>query len=164
MDRRVITAAIVEQADRLLVFGIDHATIAARLGITEYVVDVMAGDRLRNGRKQPPQQQRSTRRRGPTHQGTDAVTIRRIQRMLAVGILNHSQIAREVGVSNHLVAKVARGRRAPVSTERPAVFRDLAEHFVRRPIRCKVCGALISIVPCRACRACDVSQKNSSGP
>jgi len=164
MDRKVITAAIVEQADRLLTFGIDRATIAARVGITEYVIGVMVGDKLRNGRKQQPQQQRSTRRRGPTRQGTDAVTIRRIQRMLAVGILNHAQIAHEVGVSSHLVARVARGRRAPVSTEHPPVFRDLGEHFVRKPIRCEVCGALISIVPCRACRICRVSQKNSSGP
>jgi hypothetical protein len=163
MDRREITAAVVEEADRLLAEGVEHATISARIGITQYVVRVMADDKLRIGRKQP--RQKSTRRGKRMHQGVDAATIRRIQRMLEVGILSHYQIAREAGVSDHLVGRVAAGRRAAVSTERPAVFKDLGERFLPTPIRCQGCRAMISIVPCRACRAQrPSSRKNPSGP
>jgi len=150
-DRRGITAAVVEEADRLLAEGLDHATISARLGITQYVVGVMAGDTLRVGRPQPRQQ--FTRRVNNAGRGTDAATIRMIQRMLEVNILNFGEIAREAGVSRSVVEKVARGEREAVGTERPFVFEDLGERFLPRPVRCPGCGAMVSIVPCRACRA-----------
>ena len=152
MNRPLITAAIVQETDRLLAEGIDHAVIAARLGITEYVVGVIDGDKLGKGRPQP--QRPSGRRQGhTTNRGVDAATIRMIQRMLVVGMLNHKQIAREAHVSAHIVEEVASGRRSAVSTDRPAVFKDLGEHFLPEPIRCSGCRAKISIVPCRACRA-----------
>jgi len=151
MDRREITAAVVEEADRLLAEGVDHAVIAARLKITEYVVQVIAGDKLRVGRRQPPQRHPSSA--ANPQRGVDAATIRMIQRMLAVRILNHREIARETGVSEHLVGRVAAGQRLTLSTERPAVFKDLEERFLPQPIRCSGCHAMISIVPCRACRA-----------
>jgi hypothetical protein len=161
MDRRQITAALVEEADRLLAQGMDHAVIVARLKITEYVVQVIGGDKLRVGRRQPPQHHPSAAV-NPSR-GVDAATIRMIRRMLAVGILNHREIAREAGVSDHLVGRVAAGQRLTLSTERLAVFKDLGEQFLPEPIRCSGCHALISIFPCRACRARRIFPKNSSG-
>jgi hypothetical protein len=148
MDRKVITAAIVERADRLLVFGIDAATIAARLGITEYVVDVIAGDRQRDGRRQPPDlHARQVRNR---QKAVDISVIRMIQRMLAVGILNHRQIAREAGVSINFVTQIATGDRTAVSMLRPVV--GDGERFVPESVRCGQCGRRIYVVPCWACR------------
>ena len=83
--------------------------------------------------------------------GLDASTIRMIQRMLAVGILGHKAIAREAGVSPNMVTDVANGKRKAVTLSRPQL--DEEEQFVREPIRCDQCGALISVVPCRACCA-----------
>jgi hypothetical protein len=151
IERREITAALVEEADRLLSKGVDRAVIAARLGVTEYVLEVMARDRFRNGRPQPRQQFAHGAR--TVQPGVDAATIRMIQRMLAVGILNYRQIAREAGVSPHIVEQVATGKRPPLSTERLRAFKDLRERFLPEPIRCSVCSAKIAIVPCRACRA-----------
>jgi len=147
MDRRLITAAVAEEADRLLAQGEDHATIAARLRITEYVVGLMAENR-ENDDQRPPA--RSTQRFPHRKNFVDAVTVRRIQRMLDVGWLNHTQIAREAGVSLNFVTKVVQGERLPISTEGPVL--DEGERFLPAPIRCSVCRGLISIVPCRACR------------
>jgi hypothetical protein len=71
--------------------------------------------------------------------------------MLDGGWLEPVQIAREAGVSMNLVTDVAMGRRDAVSTTRPTL--NEGEEFLPRPIRCEECGGLISIVPCRACRA-----------
>ena len=158
MDRKPITAAIVEEADRLLAQGVEHAVISARLGITEYVVAVMAGDELRVGRH-CPEQCHSRRVLNPAR-AIDAATIRMIQRMLEVGILSPGQIAREAGVSGHVVNLVAKGQRQAVSTERPYVFKDLDERFLPKSIRCSGCHGMIAIVPCRVCRA--RREKNSS--
>ena len=149
MDRKVITAAIVEQADRLLVFGLDHATIAARVGITEYVVGVMVGDRHRDGRRQPPDLH--ARHVHNRQRAVDVSVIHMVQRMLAIGILNHRQIAREAGVSPNLVARIAGGRRVAVSTIRPVL--NEGERFLPEPIRCGQCGRRICVIPCRACLA-----------
>ena len=148
MKRSEITAAVVIDIDRLLAEGLDHAAIAARLGVTEYVVGVIAGDKIGKGRRPPPG--RSDRRVMNSSRGIDAVTLRRIQRMLQVGWFNHEQIAREAGVSGNLVSEVALGRR-PISTLRSMEV-DEGELFVPEPIRCGLCGALVSVVPCRACR------------
>jgi len=149
MDRRKITAAVVEEADRLLTFGLDYATIAARLGISEYVVRVIATDALRKGRKQP--RQRFDRRVLNPQRAVDAATIRMIQRMLAVGILNRSEIAREAGVARSLVERVAKGKRKAIDTARPIL--NHGERFLRQPVRCPGCRALVSIIPCRLCKA-----------
>jgi hypothetical protein len=83
--------------------------------------------------------------------GVEAVTVRRIQRMLDVGWLNHKEIAREAGVSANFVADVASGRRQAVTLGMPILTEG--EQFLPRPIRCIGCAALISVVPCRGCRA-----------
>jgi len=147
MKRSDITTSVVMEVDRLLAEGLDCPTIAARLGISEYVVDVIAGDKIGRGRRPPavPPCQR-----GKSSPGIDAVTLRHIQRMLAVGWLNHEQIAREAGVSGNTVTEVALGRR-PISTLRYMEV-DEGELFVPEPIRCGICGALVSVLPCRACR------------
>jgi len=149
-DRRAITAAVVEQIDHLLAQGTDHAVIATGLGVTQYVVDVIAGDKIGKGRK--PHQRKASVGAKP-HQGVDAATVRRVERMLEVGWLNHRQIAREAGVHPRTLAKIAAGCRVAASTERPIVFSDLGERFLPEPVRCGGCGGMIEIVPCRACRA-----------
>jgi hypothetical protein len=149
MHRTEITAAVVDQADRLLTFRLDHATIAKRLGLSEYVVGVIAGDRGRDGRQQPPDRPRRQMPDRPN--AMDSSVVRMVQRMLAVGMLNYSQIAREAGVSLNFVAQIARGERPPISTLRP-VLSD-GEQFVPESARCDGCGRTIYVVPCRACRA-----------
>ena len=149
MNRREITAAVVDGVDRLLAFGLDHATIAARMAVTEYVVGVIATDRQRVDREQPPDlYARHVRNR---RKAVDVSVIRMIQRMLAVGILNHGQIAREAGVSINFVTQIAKGDRTAVSTLRP-VLSD-GERFVPESVQCGECGRRIYVVPCRACRA-----------
>jgi len=149
MDRREITAAVVEEADRLLAEGVDYATISARLGITEYVVRVIADDKHRRGRRQP--RAYFKRRIHNRQNAVDAATVRMIQRMLAVGWLSHVRIAREAGVSANFVTQVAKGKRLPVATTRPAL--DEGERFLPEPIRCSGCRRRIAVVPCRICKA-----------
>jgi hypothetical protein len=137
--------------DRLLTQGLDHTTIAARLWITEYVVGVVDEDELGKGRPQPPDLYDG---RAPNHSdGVDTATIRMIARMLQMKQLTCRQIAREAGVSLNIVEDVAMGRRTPITKGRPIIFKDLGERFLENPIRCAHCGAMISITPCRACRA-----------
>jgi hypothetical protein len=50
MQRREITAAVVGGIDRLLAEGRRHTTIAKRLGVTKYIVQVIARDKGRMGR------------------------------------------------------------------------------------------------------------------
>jgi hypothetical protein len=149
LDRREITAEVVEQADRLAASGADAATIATRLGITEYVAGLLVRNASlphRLGRPRP-----SSRRVANARAGLDATTIRRIQRMLEVGWLSHREIAREAGVSANAVGDVASGKRLAVTLS-PPILSD-GEEFLPRPIRCPVCRARISVVPCRACAA-----------
>ena len=75
------------------------------------------------------------------------------QRMLAVGWLNHGEIAREVSVCRKTVDAVVMDRRVAVSTDRPIVLSDLGERFLPEPVRCGGCGGMIEIMPCRVCRA-----------
>ena len=145
-----ITGAVVNDIDRLLAQGVGHAVIAAELTVSEYVVGVIAGDKLRVGR--PPLPDRPGRRVSSVCRAVDAATIRMIERMLQVGILNQSQIAREAGVSASVVKRVAAGKRLAVSKERPYLFKDLGERFLPAPIYCSGCGAKLSIVP--SARAC----------
>ena len=151
MYRKPITAAAIDHVDRLLAEGKDHALIAGQTGVTEYVIGVIVGDKLRVGRPQPSD--RFARRSTNPIRSIDAGTIRMIQRMLGVGVLNQRQIAREAGVSAHIVQMVSTGERLTVTTERPLVFAELGELFLEEPIRCQECGAMIYITPCRACRA-----------
>ena len=150
MERRQITATVIKGVDRLLAKGIDYPTIAARLGITPYVVGVVANDGL--GRGHSPRPNRCSYRSDQLNQYVDSATIRMIQRLLAAHWLDFGEIAREAGVSQAVVEDVAAGRRPAITSERPFVFKDLEERFVEESIRCSVCGAMLSIVPCRACR------------
>jgi hypothetical protein len=156
MARKEITPALVEQVECLVAERVALPTISARLGITEYVVEVIANDDRRRDRPSLPQ--RTVSRRIPnTKPGIDATTIRRIHRMLATGILSHVQIAREAGVSVNTVSDVVTGKRKAVTTKQLNPCRG--EQFLPEPIRCGQCGAMVSIMPCRACQA--RRQKNS---
>ena len=147
MKHRDITAAIVMDVDRLLAEGVGSSSIATRLGISEYVVEVIAGDKMGRGRQPPATPSGQSAKSSP---GIDAITLRRIQRMLKVGWFNHEQIAREACVSANTVTEVARGRR-PISTLRYMEINE-GELFVSEPVRCKLCGSQLSVLPCRACR------------
>jgi len=151
MEHREITAATVMEVDRLLAQGVDHAAISARLGITAYVIGVVANDKL--GRGRIPRPDRCSDHSQNSQRGVDAATIRMIERMLQVGMLRNRHIAREAGVSENIVEQVAAGTRLAVSTERPFVFEDLGERLLAKPRRCWGCGAPLAIVPCRTCRA-----------
>lgn len=148
MDRTMITSSLVDRVERLLAQAYETAAISADLGVTSYVVAVIANDR---GRPVAPSRStpRSGRRTPNSKSGIDACTIRMIQRMLAVGVLNHKAIAREAGVSPSVVNDVAAGRRNAVTTKRP--YLSDGEQFLPDPIRCGECGSLISVAPCRAC-------------
>ena len=151
MDHTEITATVVEEIDRLLAQQTAHPVISDRLKVSEYLVGVIAGDKLGWGRRPTPGS--AGQRTFNCLRGIDAATIRMIQRMLQVNMLPQRQIAVETGVSTRIVEMVAAGKRLPISTERPFVFKDLGERFVEEPFRCTHCGAMLSIVPCRACRA-----------
>jgi len=155
MQHREITAAVIAEIDRLVAEGCEHAAIAQRVGVTEYVVQVMVGDKGRVGRPAPKQSQGSRYPHRPNT--TDAATVRMIQRMLDVGILRHREIAREAGVSANFVSMVSQGKRVPLDTSRPSLAAD--ERFLMATIRCSVCRRRISIVPCRACRTVRESKK-----
>jgi hypothetical protein len=147
MQHREITAELVAEVGRRVDDHADPETIAAELGITPYVARLIS-----DNRHLPPCacQSRYQSPRDPQDR-QDAATIRMVQRMLEVGILPQVQIGREVGVSEKTVSDIAAGRRKAVTTERPALCRG--EQFVRKTVRCRRCGAKISVVPCRACRA-----------
>ena len=149
MDRTEINARVVTEFGRLLAEGNLPVAIAARLGITPYVAGLLAQTA---GLPMPKIKDRKTTRRVRNAQrGVDAATIRSIQRMLAAGLLNHSEIARETGVSSNFVDSVARGERPPRALWQPTL--DAGESFLHDMIRCRGCGGQISVVPCRACRA-----------
>jgi hypothetical protein len=148
MDRTEVTAAMVRKAESMLDAGARHATIAGRLGLTSYVVGLLA-----RNRHLPPggPSSRSLARRIPnTQRGIDAPTIRMVRRMLDVGILPQVEIARLAGVSANTVGDVASGKRLPLSTWEP--YLQAGERFLSEPIRCSVCRGLVTVVPCRACR------------
>ncbi len=150
MERKEITSSLVAEVERLLAGKNDVPAIADRLGITPYIVEVIANDEHRpTGRSKAHCS--SSRRIPNTKSGINASTIRMIQRMLAAGILNHKAIAREAGVSPNVVSDVASGKRKAVTSKR--LHPANGEEFLPEPIRCRECGALISIVPCQACRA-----------
>jgi hypothetical protein len=150
MARKEITPALVDQVEGLVVEKVALPVISGRVGITEYVVAVIANDDGRRDRPSLPQ--RTVSRRIPnTKPGIDATTIRRIQRMLAAGILSHVEIAREAGVSVNTVSDVVTGKRKAITTKRLNSSRG--EQFLPEPMRCGQCGAMISVAPCRACRA-----------
>ena len=151
MQRRQITAAVIDGVDRLLAIRLDYPTIATRLGISEYIVGVVDGDELGKGRPQPKDLYRHPAV-NPAD-GVDTATIRMIRRMLQVSVLTRREIAREASVSLDTVEDVAMGRRIALSTRKPIIFKDLGERFLERPVRCSHCGAMLSIAPCRACRA-----------
>ena len=90
--------ALVEQIEQRLAEGTDPAEISVGLGVTQYVVAVIADDEERSAGS--PRPQRKVSRRVPNSKPRiDATTIRMIQRMLAAWILSHVEIAREAGIS-----------------------------------------------------------------
>lgn len=149
MEHKEITAALVAEIDRLLAEGRRYATVAKRVGVTRYLVEVIARDKERVGREAPPDNEGLRYPDRPN--SVDAGTVRMIQRMLKVGILQKREIAREAGVSPNFVRFVAQGRRAVIDTSRPPL--SPGERFLPVPIRCSVCRSRLSIVPCRACAA-----------
>ena len=64
---------------------------------------------------------------------------------------SHRETAREADVSANAVGDVASGKGLAV-TLAPPILSD-GEEFLPEPIRCPVCRARISAVPCRACGA-----------
>lgn len=147
MQRTEVTAELVAEAERMVAQGATTAAVATALGITPYVAELIANNRG----CQPCGQshERGPRRIPNAQKGHDAVTIRMVRRMLDGGMLRHVEIAREVGVSTNMVTDVARGKRLPISMCNP--YLQEGERFLPEPIRCSVCRALISVVPCRAC-------------
>jgi len=147
MPYTTVTASVVEKIDQLLAEGFNPAAISTRLSVSAYVVGVIAGDKIGRGRRPPSGG--SACRAANRADDVDAVTIRRIQRMLAVGWLNREQIAHEAGVVANTVSKVALGRR-PLRT-----FRHMevggTQAVLHVPIRCAGCGALLTVAPCQAC-------------
>jgi len=92
MERREITAAVVEEAQRLLAEGMDPSTIATRLGITEYVADLLARNVSEKPDRIPPP--RTARRVPNSQRAVGATAIRGVQRMLEAGLLSKGEIAR----------------------------------------------------------------------
>ena len=147
MNRMEITADVVAEAEQMMALGAKRAKIAAKLGITPYVLRIIA--RYRGRKPCGKSRNRGPRRISNTQKGIDAATVRMIQRMLEVGILPHGAIAHEAGVSSNTVSDVATGKRLAISMWRP--YLQKSERFLAKPIRCRVCLAPISVVPCRAC-------------
>lgn len=150
MDRPEITRQRMARLKRLLRGGVDIDTAAGQAGVTPYVARLIWENRRL--RREAPMAQRSTDKqlRSPSN-GVDAATVRRVQRMLQSGWLPVRQIAIEAGCSLDLVYAIRAGRREAVTTDRPLL--NPGERFVRRPVRCKLCGGLTSVLPCRTCRA-----------
>lgn len=148
MDRTEVTAAVVKKAESMLDAGARHTVIAGRLGLTSYVVGLLA----RNRHLPPggPSSRSLARRIRNTQRGIDATTIHMIRRMLDAGILPQVEIARLAGVSANTVGDVASGKRLPLSTWEP--YLQAGERFLKEPIRCSVCRGLVTVVPCRVCR------------
>jgi len=148
MNRPTITAALVSQAEQMLDAGAEHEAIASRLGVTHYVVGVLA----RTGHIPPCKISHHTAARNipNTQRGVDATTIRRIRRMLDVGMLNHKEIARFAGVAPNTVTRIAQGKCLPVPRSAPYLQPD--ERRLLEPVRCSVCHGLLLVAPCRACR------------
>jgi hypothetical protein len=73
--------------------------------------------------------------------------------MLAVGFLSRTAIAREARVSPHTVRAIANGQRQAITVIPPQIEIAADERFLPKPIRCSGCHALVSVVPCRVCRA-----------
>lgn len=146
--RRLITAEAVRKIERLLAEGKPHDAIAAQCEVSSYVVGVIANDDERP-RKAPRQRRKRKRRAVRERVQLDAVDVWRIQRMLSVGWLNAEEIAREVGVGGDTVLRIAAGKR-PAITLVPVPLCP-GEKFLAVPVRCKGCGGLISVSPCRVC-------------
>ena len=157
-SRPMVTIETVQKIERLLAAGLPHRDIAAQCGVTTYVVGVIANDENRP-RKAPP-------RRGRNHgvvydrYWLSAVDVWRIQRMLEAGFLTTDEIGREVGVGSDTVIRIAKGLR-PAITIIAAPVSD-GEAFLPVPIRCKGCGGLISVTPCRVCEARRAREKTTS--
>jgi hypothetical protein len=158
MKHQEITAAVIAEIDRLLADGVDHATIARRFGLSTYVLAIIANEHGNVLLSHPIYRTGKHVHNAQKH--VDAVTRRMIERMLIVGILRPNEIAREAGVSENTVRLIAKGEN--LISDTAAFYLQEGERFLHEPIRCDVCRALISVVPCRACntRNAKISEKN----
>lgn len=149
MSHTTITAELVAEAERMLAKGGRQRTIAVKLGITPYIVGMIACNRRLEPRGKPLRH--VSRRVGNYQKGIDAMTIRLIQRMLEIRMLPHSAIAREVGVAPSTVKRVASGTRSAISMWKPYLQEE--EQFLAKPIHCRGCQKRIYVLPCRICQA-----------
>lgn len=150
LPRRMVSAATIEKIEQLLAAGLQHNTIAAQCEVSRYIVWVVANDQNRP-RKAPRRRSRRKQEALCERYQLDAVDVRRIQRMLAVGMLNAEEIGREVGVGADTVLRIANGQRPPITLL--SVPLCDGEEFLPVPIRCQGCGGLVSVTPCRLCAA-----------
>lgn len=77
--------------------------------------------------------------------------VREIRRLLDEGDLSQRAIARRVGVSRGLVARVAAGQRSLVDRGAPS-YPELFGPEAGLPVRCPGCGGMV-YEPCRLCEA-----------
>jgi hypothetical protein len=157
MEWQVITPELVHRAEQMLWVDIEAPIVASQLGVSEYVVGVIAGDDRRPG--PPPAPRPVSRRVTRACRSVDAGTIRLIRRMLDARSLNYVEIAREAGVSESTVSAVARGVRHLGTGLRPRL--DAHEQYLPEGTRCTRCGLSVVVLPCRACAAEDYSASPS---
>lgn len=146
--RAEITAELVAKAEWLLTFGLRPVSIAARLKMPRYVVRVIAKDSKRPACAPPTEPK--ARRVPNACPSVDAITIRMVRRMLAVGQLPLSEIARQARVSESTVGAIARGQRHLGNGRNPYLMPG--EWYVSDGTYCPACGAAVIVLPCRACR------------
>lgn len=147
MNHREITSGVVADAEKLLADGLDAAVVADRLGISLYVVKTIAQEH--QSRNQPAPPAIPKKRFSEPQKRIDTGTIHNIQRMLNSSSCNHSEIARQLGISNKTVARVATGQRQTLSVSKSHLASG--ERSLSKPHRCRRCRALIHILPCRTC-------------
>jgi len=151
--RPEITPELIAQAERLLAEGHPQDQIAKELGITAYVVGLIAEQLGKSSSKKPSCSRKPPRQRPcqPRPAGLDAATIRLIQRMLALNWYHNSEIGLAARVSHDIVGAVKAGRRKAVNQARPVLSEG--ERFIPETIRCPTCGYRVEILPCRICAA-----------
>jgi transcriptional regulator with XRE-family HTH domain len=93
-----------------------------------------------------------------------AIVVNRIQRMLATGEFTQRQIAKEVGVSESAVSRLALGERAGsvYAKRREEAPKKSVGLFQGALIRCPECGSKVyaeSLRPSGLCIACDNARK-----
>jgi len=145
-DRRKITAELVQEAGRLFAQGQALQAVAADLGITPYIAGLLQENVHTTWASTPPPPQG----RGLSMRQTpiDEATLRQVQRMLAVHWLQPCEIARQAGVDEASVRHIKAGKYL-VRNSKSIIAPH--EQLLSQPRRCRECGGLIYITPCRLC-------------